>query len=268
MNAVRRSWAPAVGHPREPLCSGPMRALVVLPTYQEAENIETVLGRIREAAPEAEILVVDDGSPDGTADLAEGTGERLGQVSVLRRTEKSGLGPAYRAGFTWGLERELRRPRRDGRRPSSTTRRCSRGCSTPSTARPTWPSARATSPAAPSPAGRRPGGCCRSGATATSGSCSHAGPRRHRRVPRLPVGDHREDRPRAGAGRRLRLPDRDGLRGQQGGRGDRRAADHLPRPHPGHLEDGAEHRRRGHVARDEVGHARPGPARARLRSRA
>jgi len=84
-----------------------MRALVVLPTYQEAENIETVLGRIREAAPEAEILVVDDGSPDGTADLAEGTGERLGQVHVLRRTEKSGLGPAYRAGFTWGLERDF-----------------------------------------------------------------------------------------------------------------------------------------------------------------
>lgn len=84
-----------------------MRALVVLPTYQEAENIETVLGRIREAVPEAEILVVDDGSPDGTADLAEATGERLGQVHVLRRTEKTGLGPAYRAGFSWGLERNF-----------------------------------------------------------------------------------------------------------------------------------------------------------------
>ncbi len=84
-----------------------MRALVVLPTYQEAENIQTVLGRIRDAAPEAEVLVVDDGSPDGTADLAEATGARLGQVQVLRRTEKSGLGPAYRAGFTWGLERDF-----------------------------------------------------------------------------------------------------------------------------------------------------------------
>ena len=84
-----------------------MRALVVLPTYQEAENIETVLSRVREAAPEAEILVVDDGSPDGTADLAEAAGTRLGQVHVLRRTEKSGLGPAYRAGFTWGLERDF-----------------------------------------------------------------------------------------------------------------------------------------------------------------
>jgi dolichol-phosphate mannosyltransferase len=84
-----------------------MPALVVLPTYQEAENIQTVLGRIREAAPEAEILVVDDGSPDGTADLAAATGDRLGQVHVLRRTEKSGLGPAYRAGFSWGLDRDF-----------------------------------------------------------------------------------------------------------------------------------------------------------------
>ncbi|MCU1453337.1 MAG: hypothetical protein JWN46_1483 [Acidimicrobiales bacterium] len=81
-----------------------MRPLVVLPTYQEAENICDVLTRIRTAAPGADILVVDDGSPDGTADLADGVGERLGQISVLRRSAKSGLGPAYRAGFAWGLD--------------------------------------------------------------------------------------------------------------------------------------------------------------------
>jgi dolichol-phosphate mannosyltransferase len=82
-----------------------MSALVVLPTYQEAENIRDVLTRVRASVPEAHILVVDDGSPDGTADLAAAVADELGQIDVLRRAEKSGLGPAYRAGFTWGLER-------------------------------------------------------------------------------------------------------------------------------------------------------------------
>lgn len=80
-------------------------ALVVLPTYQEAENIEDVLSQIRASVPALEILVVDDGSPDGTADLADGVARSLGQVSVLRRPAKAGLGPAYRAGFGWALER-------------------------------------------------------------------------------------------------------------------------------------------------------------------
>jgi dolichol-phosphate mannosyltransferase len=83
-----------------------MSALVVIPTYQEAENIADVLERVRESVPEASILVVDDGSPDGTADLAQETADRLGQIDVLRRPGKSGLGPSYRAGFAWGLERQ------------------------------------------------------------------------------------------------------------------------------------------------------------------
>ena len=82
-----------------------MSALVVIPTYQEAENIVDVLERVRASIPEASVLVVDDGSPDGTADLAAATAERLGRIDVLRRTEKTGLGPSYRAGFAWGLER-------------------------------------------------------------------------------------------------------------------------------------------------------------------
>ncbi|MSO86676.1 MAG: polyprenol monophosphomannose synthase [Acidimicrobiia bacterium] len=80
------------------------RPLVVIPTYQEAENIVTVLEQVRAVAPELSVLVVDDGSPDGTADLAESAGVALGQISVLRRTHKSGLGGAYRAGFEWGIE--------------------------------------------------------------------------------------------------------------------------------------------------------------------
>jgi dolichol-phosphate mannosyltransferase len=82
-----------------------VRALVVLPTYQEAGNIAVVLGRLRAAVPAATVLVVDDGSPDGTADLAEATGRELGNVEVLRRKAKAGLGGAYRAGFAWGMER-------------------------------------------------------------------------------------------------------------------------------------------------------------------
>lgn len=81
-----------------------MRPLVVLPTYNEAENILEVLDKVRAAAPEAHVLVVDDGSPDGTADIAEHWGaENGGQLRVLRRSEKSGLGSAYRAGFREGL---------------------------------------------------------------------------------------------------------------------------------------------------------------------
>jgi dolichol-phosphate mannosyltransferase len=79
--------------------------LVVLPTYNEAATIEEVLRRTRVAVPEAEMLVVDDGSPDGTADLAEKAGKDLGGVNILRRDRQRGLGDAYRAGFAWGLSR-------------------------------------------------------------------------------------------------------------------------------------------------------------------
>jgi len=78
---------------------------VVLPTYNESENIDHVMPRIRAALPDATVLVVDDGSPDGTAEMAEKLGAELGGIEVLRRTQKSGLGSAYRAGFAWGLER-------------------------------------------------------------------------------------------------------------------------------------------------------------------
>lgn len=82
-----------------------MRVLVVLPTFNESENIGRVLRLVRGALPDATVLVVDDGSPDGTADLAELAGKELGSIEVLRRHEKSGLGSAYRAGFRWGLDR-------------------------------------------------------------------------------------------------------------------------------------------------------------------
>jgi glycosyltransferase involved in cell wall biosynthesis len=82
-----------------------LRTLVVLPTYQEADNVTTVLRRVREALPQAAILVVDDSSPDGTAELAEALAAELGGIEVMRRGAKQGLGSAYRTGFGWGLER-------------------------------------------------------------------------------------------------------------------------------------------------------------------
>lgn len=83
-----------------------MRTVVVLPTYDEVANIEDVLRGIRKALPGADVLVVDDASPDGTADRADELGSELGGVTVLRRSAKEGLGSAYRAGFGWALERD------------------------------------------------------------------------------------------------------------------------------------------------------------------
>ncbi len=82
-----------------------MDVLVVLPTYEEVATIEEVLRRTRSAVPDATILVVDDGSPDGTADVADKVGHDIGGVNVLRRARRLGLGDAYRAGFGWGLDR-------------------------------------------------------------------------------------------------------------------------------------------------------------------
>jgi dolichol-phosphate mannosyltransferase len=82
-----------------------VRPLIVTPTYNEADNIAEFLRILRGAVPDADVLVVDDNSPDGTADLAEALGRELGRIEVLRRPKKIGLGDAYRAGFTAGIER-------------------------------------------------------------------------------------------------------------------------------------------------------------------
>jgi dolichol-phosphate mannosyltransferase len=82
-------------------------SLVVLPTYQEADNVPVVLRRLRAATDQVDVVVVDDGSPDGTADIAQAVADELGGIFVLRRTDKRGLGEAYRAGFAWGLARVI-----------------------------------------------------------------------------------------------------------------------------------------------------------------
>lgn len=80
------------------------RVLIVMPTYNERQNLEIIAGRIREAVPDADLLVVDDNSPDGTGDLADKLAEKDSRVQVMHRTEKAGLGRAYVAGFTWALD--------------------------------------------------------------------------------------------------------------------------------------------------------------------
>jgi dolichol-phosphate mannosyltransferase len=79
--------------------------LVLVPTYNERDNVEPIVRRLRSAVPEAWVLVVDDGSPDGTGAIADRLAAADDRVEVLHRTEKAGLGAAYIAGFGWALER-------------------------------------------------------------------------------------------------------------------------------------------------------------------
>jgi len=79
--------------------------LVIIPTYNERDNVERIVGRVRAAVPEAHVLVADDNSPDGTGVIADGMADADPSVHVLHRMGKEGLGAAYLAGFAWGLER-------------------------------------------------------------------------------------------------------------------------------------------------------------------
>jgi dolichol-phosphate mannosyltransferase len=78
--------------------------LVCIPTYNERENLPLVVGRIRASVPTADILVLDDNSPDGTGQVADDLAAGDGQIHVLHRPGKQGLGLAYLAGFQWGLD--------------------------------------------------------------------------------------------------------------------------------------------------------------------
>jgi dolichol-phosphate mannosyltransferase len=80
------------------------RVLVIIPTYDEADNLPVILGRLFESVPTAHALVVDDGSPDGTGEIADKLAAEDGRIEVLHRAEKAGLGAAYVAGFRIGLD--------------------------------------------------------------------------------------------------------------------------------------------------------------------
>ena len=78
--------------------------LIVIPTYNEAGNIKALLDQLFLALPECEVMVVDDGSPDGTALICKGLQETIKRLHLIERHEKSGIGSAYRMAFMWALE--------------------------------------------------------------------------------------------------------------------------------------------------------------------
>jgi dolichol-phosphate mannosyltransferase len=82
--------------------------LITIPTYNERQNIELLLPDVRAILPDADILIIDDNSPDGTSDYAKQVAEELGNIYVLDRKKKDGLGRAYIAGFTWALQRDYK----------------------------------------------------------------------------------------------------------------------------------------------------------------
>ncbi len=84
----------------------PHRVLVIIPTYNEAENLPLILARLRAAVPAAHALIVDDNSPDGTGRIAEDLARDDHRIHVLHRPGKDGLGAAYLAGFAWALNRD------------------------------------------------------------------------------------------------------------------------------------------------------------------
>jgi dolichol-phosphate mannosyltransferase len=82
------------------------RVLVIIPTYNERENLRPIVERLRRSVPAADALIVDDSSPDGTGELADELATADDNVHVLHRKDKAGLGAAYIAGFHWAMERD------------------------------------------------------------------------------------------------------------------------------------------------------------------
>lgn len=86
-----------------------MSTLVIIPTYDERENVESIVRRVRAATPDADVLVVDDNSPDGTGALADALAASDDRIHVMHRAGKQGLGAAYRDGMQWALEQGYHR---------------------------------------------------------------------------------------------------------------------------------------------------------------
>lgn len=82
------------------------RIVVIIPTFNECESLAAIVARVRTSVPEADILVIDDNSPDGTGDIADSLAADDSQLHVMHRLGKEGLGAAYLAGFSWALQHE------------------------------------------------------------------------------------------------------------------------------------------------------------------
>jgi dolichol-phosphate mannosyltransferase len=83
-------------------------ALIVMPTYNECENLESIVGAVHNTLPLAHLLIIDDGSPDGTGDIADGLAANDERIKVAHRSGKLGLGSAYIHGFKWALQRHYK----------------------------------------------------------------------------------------------------------------------------------------------------------------
>src|SRR5665647_1861559 len=84
------------------------QTLIIIPTYNERENIALIISEIKKTVPECDILVVDDSSPDGTAVCVEDISNKFSGIFLLSRPKKEGLGKAYISGFKWALERSYK----------------------------------------------------------------------------------------------------------------------------------------------------------------
>lgn len=82
-----------------------MKSLILVPTYNERENIQPLMQAVLDVNPDVNILVIDDSSPDGTGELVQAAAARDPRIHLLTRAQKQGLGRAYIAGFQWGLEK-------------------------------------------------------------------------------------------------------------------------------------------------------------------
>jgi dolichol-phosphate mannosyltransferase len=82
------------------------RIVVIIPTFNERESLAAIVARVRNSVPEADILVIDDNSPDGTGDIADGLAANDPNLHVMHRLGKEGLGAAYLAGFSWALQND------------------------------------------------------------------------------------------------------------------------------------------------------------------
>ena len=82
------------------------RIVVIIPTFNECESLAAIVARVRTSVPEADILVIDDNSPDGTGDIADGLAADDSNLHVMHRLGKEGLGTAYLAGFSWALQND------------------------------------------------------------------------------------------------------------------------------------------------------------------